>query len=436
MVAAIIITVPHETMLSHRYHPHIRLFPLYYVSLLVNSTFNCSFDLNNEAEMYRTIVRIPIVPGCHLKPGPIVQNNKCYNDNLAIDLEHINLDAKEIWSRRAHILATGARTSTDKTMFDLLSKLVIQSDKDLKEQFVTLSKDNYPTNVYKMAALTVDNQRDETKKINEWFLEKSSTNQIGRMLDDNELTSDIKLLSLNGAGFKGAWKGNPFDTKDTKDDTFNNVDGKTSKIAFMYAMNKPFRMVKEVDDKILAIELPFTDHEGAEGHKHGTKLVVIMPTDDNTVDKTIDSLEREKLTNLMDKLFKSDRKKPEQLKFPKLNFEKDYELKEALSELNVKGLFSQADANFSQMVQGTDLSKPEIFLSQLDHKAVIQWTEDSDKKDDSEPMPSSNDESVAIDKPFIFFIVDKPMDEQIDKPMIIFAGRIKTLTKDTAFSFN
>lgn len=111
-------------------------------------------------------------------------------------------------------------------------------------------------------------------------------------------------------------------------------------------------------------------------------------------------------------------------------------MKEALSELNVKGLFSQADANFSQMVQGTDLSKPEIFLSQLDHKAVIQWTEDSDKKDDSEPMPSSNDESVAIDKPFIFFIVDKPMDEQIDKPMIIFAGRIKTLTKDTAFSFN
>lgn len=361
------------------------------------------------------------------------------------DLEHVNADAKDLWAHRAHLLSNKARTSTDKTLVDLLPKLVIQTDKELKSKFVELAKDNFPTDVYKMDTLSPENQRAETKKINEWFGEKSSTGQIGKMLDDNELTADIKLLSLNGAGFKGAWKGDPFEKTHTKEEDFHNADGKTSKIAFMCADEKPFRVVKEDADKLLAVEVPFTEHDDADGHKHKTNLIVLMPTGDNTVDKTIDSLDRDKLAKILDKLSKSDKKKPEQFKLPKLSFEKEYELKEALAELNVKGIFDETVANFSEIVQGTDASNPKLSLSQLDHKAVIQWNEEADKVADTEPAPANKDASISIDKPFVFFITDEPVKKNVAKrdaddekrhleTVIVFAGRIKTLTKDTTFS--
>jgi len=360
------------------------------------------------------------------------------------DLNHVNLDAKEVWAHRAHLLSNKAKTSTDKTLFDLLPKLLVQTDKELKDNFKNLAKDNYPIDVYKMAALNDDNQRSETKKINEWFSEKSTTGSIGRMLDDNELTSDIKLLSLNGAGFKGAWKGEPFAKKDTKEEDFNNADGKKVKIAFMCAHEKPFRMVTDEAEKIQAIEIPFTEHDDADGHKHKTKLVVVIPTGDNTVDKAVDSMDREKLEKLLDKLIDAERKKPEHFKIPKLNFEKEYELKEAMGELNVKGVFDQAVANFSEMIQGTDASNPKLFLSQLDHKAVVQWNEEADKVADTEAVPANKDASIAVDKPFVFFITDEPEKKKTkrdaegrrNKPMVIFAGRVKTLSRDTTFSLD
>ena len=121
----------------------------------------------------------------------------------------------------------------------------------------------------------------------------------------------------------------------------------------------------------------------------------------------------------------------------------EYELKEALNELNVKGVFDPAVANFSSLIQATDTANPAIALSQLDHKANIQWTEESDKATINEPLPQKKEASIAVNKPFLFFIVDVPLVktpavapavDDHNEPMIIFAGRIKTLSKDTAFT--
>ena len=74
--------------------------------------------------------------------------------------------------------------------------------------------------------------------------------------------------------------------------------------------------------KIQAVEVPFTEHTDADGHKHKANLIVLMPTGDNTVDKAIDNMDRDKLDKLIHKLRDAERKKPEQFKLPKLNFEK------------------------------------------------------------------------------------------------------------------
>jgi serine protease inhibitor len=142
------------------------------------------------------------------------------------------------------------------------------------------------------------------------------------MLDENELTSDIKLLSLNGAGFKGAWKGEPFLKNNTKEEDFKNADGKTSKIFFLSAEEKPFRLVKDDAEKLLSIEVPFTEHDDADGHKHKASLVILMPLEDNTVDKIIDTLDKDKLDKVLE-CIKCVIKKPETFKLPKvLTFEK------------------------------------------------------------------------------------------------------------------
>ena len=116
-----------------------------------------------------------------------------------------------------------------------------------------------------------------------------------------------------------------------------------------------------------------------------------------------------------------------------------------MAELNVKGIFDQEVANFSEMVQMSDASNPKLFLTQLDHKAVVQWSEEADKIADTETVPADKDPSFSVDKPFIFFITDEPVPAKKDKrdaeiehkkPLVIFAGRIKTLSRDTTFSLD
>ena len=81
------------------------------------------------------------------------------------------------------------------------------------------------------------------------------------------------------------------------------------------------------------MEVPFTEHDDADGHRHATKLVLVLPTGDNTVDKAVDSLTADKLATLLKKVSESEKVKPEQFKLPKLNFEKGKITKKTLKKL-------------------------------------------------------------------------------------------------------
>ena len=213
-------------------------------------------------------------------------------------------------------------TVVNQTQFDLLPKLIIQSDKELKSGFVNLTKENYPMDVYKINTLTSDTMRSETKKINDWFGEKSTSKQVGKMLDDNSLSTNVNLMLLSGAAFKGVWRGQPFNVNDTKDEDFYNADGKSSKIMFMCAEEKQLRLVREEDQKIEAIEIPFNDHEDTDGHKHRSKLIIVTSLGNETIDKTIENLTYGNLIKLLKKLSTAELIKAENFKLPKLYFEK------------------------------------------------------------------------------------------------------------------
>lgn len=357
------------------------------------------------------------------------------------DLTHVNLDAKEVWTHRAHLLSNKPRSSTtvttDKTTFDLLPKLLLATDKEVRESFKALASDAYPTDVYKLATpLSEATGRAEAKKVNQWFSEKSTSALLGRLLDDGALTGDVKLLAVGGAAFKGAWSGEPFLKADTKEEDFKNGDGKSVKIAFMKAVaGKAFRVNKDETEKLTTVEVPFTEHDDADGHRHAAKLVLVLPTGDNTVDRAVDSLTADKLAALLKKVSEAEKVKPEQFKLPKLNFEKEYELKDALSELNVKGAFDASVANFSDLLQMSDLTRPNLVLNQLNHKAIVQWSEEADKvADTTDAAVTKTEGPLLFNRPFLFFITDGPKVGGADKPLVVFAGRIKTLSRDTTFA--
>ena len=102
----------------------------------------------------------------------------------------------------------------------------------------------------------------------------------------------------------------------------------------------------------------------------------------------------------------------------------------------MKGAFDASVANFSDLVQMSDLTRPNLVLNQLNHKAIVQWSEEADKVADAaaaDAAVTKTEGPLLFNRPFLFFITDGPK-TGADKPLVVFAGRIKTLSRDTAFA--
>ncbi len=101
----------------------------------------------------------------------------------------------------------------------------------------------------------------------------------------------------------------------------------------------------------------------------------------------------------------------------------------------MKGAFDASVANFSDLLQMSDLTRPNLVLNQLNHKAIVQWSEEADKvADTTDAAVTKTEGPLLFNRPFLFFITDGPKVGGADKPLVVFAGRIKTLSRDTTFA--
>ena len=188
------------------------------------------------------------------------------------------------------------------------------------------------------------------KPINDWANEKTK-GRIPKVLEESDITPDIKLVLTNAIYFKGKWK-STFDSARTHDAPFYQPDGKKKDCKLMY-QKSTFKYLE--NNNYQAIELPYSGGE--------VVMQVFLPKSNSTVEKLLAELIPEDL-NLLEKEYPQDVK----VLLPRFKMETTYDLIEPLKSMGLNLPFSGGD--FSKM------TAERLQISKIIQKAFVEVKEE------------------------------------------------------------
>ncbi len=234
--------------------------------------------------------------------------------------------------------------------------------------------------------------------INDW-VSRSTGRRINEIVPAGMLNALTRLVLANAVYFKAAWE-HPFAPKDTKEASFQLMDGTAVQAPMMTAI---LDLNEMHGDGYAAVELPYA------GGK--LSMMILLPDEGrfrevegklNTamIGAAFDSLEvREFIAFTM----------------PKFSYEWTAELAAGLNALGMKDALDPEAADFSGMNGARDL-----FLSNVLHKAFISVDENGTEAGASTAVIGTMGipEAFNVDRPFIFMIRDNPTGT------ILFIGRV------------
>jgi serpin B len=237
--------------------------------------------------------------------------------------------------------------------------------------------------------------------INNWVSEQTE-GKIQDLLPEGSITDLTRLVLTNAIYFNAAWL-HQFKVENTADGTFSLPDGSTMSVPMMNQMDY-FNYGKGPDYQM--IELPYDGQQ--------LSMVIILP--DPSKFQTVEgNLSYAGLADMMVNLKSAEVR----LAMPKFNFDSDFGLKEALSDLGMPVAFDPNNADFSGMDGSHNL-----FISDVIHKAYVSVDENGTEAAaatgvivGTTAMPIDIVD-LTIDHPFIFFIRD------IQTGAILFIGRV------------
>jgi serpin B len=307
-------------------------------------------------------------------------------DSLVLSLEYL---ANE----------TGAYTINNANSIWMQESLTVQSS------YLDLLSAYYNTGVY-----TVDFARAYdscTVAINTWM----SENTAGRITDLIPQTSPsgslTRLVLVNALYFTSMWN-DTFSIENTRDSTFTNLDSSTSIIPFMHASGRENGYFET--DHYQAVELLLADWR--------TSMVVVLPKPDYFI-QFENEFTADSLTHLFSVVHKLTRMT---LTVPKFSFSSEtYQLNSILSDLGMVDAFQPQAADFSGIAGQRDLC-----LARVDHQGFINVSEWGIEAAAATPATLVStgihpEETISIDRPFLFFIRDRRTDT------VLFMGRITKL---------
>uniref|UniRef100_UPI00398F1E29 alpha-1-antiproteinase-like n=1 Tax=Pristiophorus japonicus TaxID=55135 RepID=UPI00398F1E29 len=175
----------------------------------------------------------------------------------------------------------------------------------------------------------------------------------------------------------------------------------------MYQKNR-FSMISDQDFFSNVIKLPYIGN---------ASMIAILPTE-GKLEHVEQNLSREKFEEWLQQLGYS--KKLLRLFFPKLSLSKSYELKNILTEMGVRDLFT-SNANLLGISENENLQ-----VSQVAHEAALDIDEKSTEAaavTEVKIVPLSTQKSIRFDKPFLLIIYEENTNN------ILFFGRIKDPSK-------
>ncbi|XP_067847138.1 alpha-1-antiproteinase-like [Heptranchias perlo] len=295
-----------------------------------------------------------------------------------------------------HLLQTLTAENSELQLFTGNS-LHIQKGFAVQPNFLNETKKFYNAEVFTLD-FNLDPQ-NARQQINDYVkkVTKGKVEEIFTTIDPS-----TKMLLINYIFFKGKWK-NPFDPAATEE-TFFNVNKTTKVNVQMMYQNNRFNKIADRDLFSTIIRLPYTGN---------ASMIAILPAE-GKLEYVEQNLSREKFEEWRQQL--GYNKNLLRLSFPKLSLSKSYKLKNILTEMGIRDLFT-SDADLFGISENENLE-----VSQVVHEATLDIDEKATKAaavTEVKIVPLSVQTSVKFNRPFILMIYEENTNN------ILFLGRIK-----------
>ena len=236
--------------------------------------------------------------------------------------------------------------------------------------------------------------------INDWVSEQTE-GRIEDLIPQGAIDALTRLVLTNAIYFNAAWQ-YPFNEEATASGTFHLLDG-TKVTVPMMTQTESYGFA--AGDNYQAVELPYDGRE--------LSMVIVLP-DDGRFETFESSMDYGTIEEIISEL----NYRQVALTMPKFEFESEFSLKQALTEMGMPLAFSTA-ADFSGMT-----GNPELFIDNVLHKAFVSVDEAGTEAAAATAVIMSLTAipeppvTVTVDRPFIFLIRD------IETGAILFMGRV------------
>ena len=214
-----------------------------------------------------------------------------------------------------NLTQTLAKEDEDFTL-KLANAIWIQNDYKVGQDFIQNNKALFNADV---SNIDFDQAGKAKKTINEWA-NKTTEGTIKELsLQINNMT---RVVLANACYLKGKWT-LPFNKKDTKKETFYNLDGSTSEVNMMY-LTETLNFRDSASEPYMAVELPYGNQTFS--------MLVILPKEGKTLDDIIPNIN-------WSKMYLGSRKVHVQL--PKFKIEANYpdEIMKCVKEMGINRIF-------------------------------------------------------------------------------------------------
>ncbi|MCG2791197.1 MAG: serpin family protein [Actinomycetia bacterium] len=250
-----------------------------------------------------------------------------------------------------------------------------REDYTIEKDFTELVEYYYDASIY-----NVDfNDPNTAGKMNNWVSE-ATKGKISNIVSPKAIEDAVMYL-INAIYFKGQWK-DKFETENTKEDDFFLTDRNVKKVQMM-ENNKEYEYYDGSDFQM--IRIPYG--------RNKTAMYVFLPDEDTEIGDFVNSLSCDLLNKSISEASATD----VILKFPRFSIEYGTKsLIEPLKSLGMVNAFIADKADFSSIA-------PLMFISQIDHKAIIEVNEEGTVA----AAATSMGMGLTAEKP-VEFIVNRP----------------------------
>jgi serine protease inhibitor len=269
----------------------------------------------------------------------------------------------------------------------------LKNDLEINPDFKSLAENYYNASVNS----TDFNSSDTIGKINDWA-DKATEGKIKNIASPSSLKNEVMYL-VNAIYFKGQWK-DKFKQENTEEADFFLADKSSKKVQMMYNNGK-FDYYR--GEKFQMLRMPYGRGKSA--------MYVLLP--DESFD--INDLSASLTFQLLDNYILQSSNEEVMLKFPRFAIDYSKSLGNTLKNMGINAPFNKDSADFSGIA-------PEVFISHIDHKAIIEVNEEGTiaAAATSFGMGATAVRPIefTVNRPFILFIRDDRTGN------ILFEGRI------------